>query len=74
MFENSPESGKEGNKNSLFLHKLTVFLMSSLQIQLIYLAARGILQPLQYLILSDVSSYLTAGISVEEFLWFVPIF
>lgn len=48
--------------------------MSSLQIQLIYLAARGVLQRLQYLILGDVLSYLTAGISVEEFLWFVPIF
>lgn len=74
MSENSPESGKERNKNSLFLHKLTVSLTSSLQIQLIYLAARGILQPSQYLILGDVSSYLTAGTAVEDFLWFVPVF
>lgn len=73
MSENSPESGKERNKNSLFLHKLTVSVTSSLRIQLMYIAARGILQPLQYLICGDVSSYLTAGISVEE-LWFVPTF
>lgn len=61
MPENSPVSGKERkNKTSSFLHKVTVSLMSSLQIQLISLAAGGILQPLQYLILGDVSSCLAA--------------